>query len=62
MSYSEAPSTDLGAEPQPTHVAAFHTSTLTPALRIGEKEDLYIREGKVVVLGLIPLWSFAYRV
>ena len=42
----------VGVERQKSHVSAFHSATITPALRIGEKEDLYVKEGKVVVLGL----------
>ena len=46
------PQDRVGEESQCTHVAAFHAATLNPALRIGEKEDLYIHDGKIAVLGL----------
>ena len=38
----------MGSEPMAPKVAAFHTAKLTPTLRMGEKEDLYVRDGKVV--------------
>ena len=43
---------DLGLEPQSVHVTAFHAAKLAPSLKIGEKEDLDVRDRRVAVLGL----------
>ena len=43
----------LGKEPQPTEVTIYHALNLAPPLARGERlDDLYIKDGKVVVLGV----------
>jgi hypothetical protein len=46
--------TDVGTEPQFGVVSVYHASKLAPVAR-GEKDDLYLKDGKVVVLGVEAL-------
>ena len=44
---------NLGTEPQQTAVTIYHALSLAPPLARGSRlDDLYIKDGKVVVLGV----------
>ena len=42
----------IGAEPQQAGVTVYHAARLLPAPKMGEKEDLYIKDNRVVITGL----------